>query len=87
MVIPLGNQRASLARAASIGTSCLAGWHPSLRWRVWVFSSDWCGTYGLLNIRIAHAGKTEPLGVIVSASEKGQLKLPGDAGMLSRVQE
>jgi hypothetical protein len=53
---------------------------------MWVFSSDACGTYGLSSIRIAHAGKTEPLGVIVLTSEKGQLKLPGDAGMLLRVQ-
>ncbi len=54
---------------------------------MWVFSSDACGTYGLSSIRIAHAGKTEPFGVIVLTSEKGQLKLPGDAGMLLRVQE
>jgi len=54
---------------------------------MWVFSSDACGTYGLSNIRIAHAGRTEPLGVIVLTSEKGQLKLPSDAGMLLRVQE
>jgi len=54
---------------------------------MWVFSSDACGAYGLSSIRIAHAGKTEPFGVIVLTSEKGQLKLPGDAGMLLRVQE
>jgi hypothetical protein len=54
---------------------------------MWVFSSDACGTYGLSNIRIAHAGRTEPVGVIVLTSEKGQLKLPSDAGMLLRVQE
>jgi hypothetical protein len=52
---------------------------------MWVFSSDACGTYGLSNIRVAHAGKTEPVGVIVLTSEKGQLKLPSDAGMLLRV--
>lgn len=54
---------------------------------MWVFSSDACGTYGLSTIRIAHAGRTEPVGVIVLTSEKGQLKLPSDAGMLLRVQE
>ena len=52
---------------------------------MWVFSSDSCRTYGLSNIRVAHAGKTEPVGVIVLTSEKGQLKLPSDAGMLLRV--
>ena len=53
---------------------------------MWVFSSDACGTYGLSQIRVAHAGKTQPVGVIVLVSEKGQLKLPRDAGMLLRVQ-
>ena len=53
---------------------------------MWVFSSDSCGTYGLSNIRVAHAGKTEPVGVIVLTSEKGQLKLPSDAGMLLHVE-
>jgi hypothetical protein len=54
---------------------------------MWVFSSDSCGTYGLSEIRIAHAGKTQPVGVVVFVSAKGQLKLPGGAGMLLRVQE
>jgi hypothetical protein len=49
---------------------------------MWFVSSDACGTYGLSNIRVAHAGKTEPVGVFVLASEKGQLKLPSEAGML-----
>jgi hypothetical protein len=53
---------------------------------MWVFSSDACGTYGLSQIRIAHVGRTEPVGVVVLVSEKGQLKLPSGAGMLLRVQ-
>jgi hypothetical protein len=56
---------------------------------MWVFSSDACGTYGtneLSQVRVAHAGRTQPVGVIVLVSEKGQLKLPRDAGMLLRVQ-
>jgi len=53
---------------------------------MWVFSSDSCGTYGLSQIRVAHVGRTEPVGVIVLVSEKGQLKLPAGAGMLLRVQ-
>src|SRR6266436_7782469 len=51
------------------------------RQAMWVFSADACGTYGLSEISIAHAGKTEPAGVIVLVSEKGQLKLPRGAGM------
>lgn len=54
---------------------------------MWVLSSDTCGTYGLSQIRVAHAGRSEPVGVIVLVSEKGQLKLPRGAGMLLRVQK
>jgi len=70
------------------GRDCLAaiGDNDS-RQAMWVFSADACGTYGLSEISIAHAGESEPGGVIVLASEKGQLKLPRGAGMLLRVQE
>ncbi len=54
---------------------------------MWVFSSDACGTYGLTSILVAHAGRTEPVGVIVLVSEKGRLKLPRGAGMLLRVDQ
>jgi hypothetical protein len=53
---------------------------------MWIFSSDACGAYGLSNVRIAHTGKTEPLGVIVLSSARGQLKLTSGAGMLLRVE-
>ena len=53
---------------------------------MWVFSSDACGTYGLSQIHVAHVGRTEPVGVIVLVSEKGQVKLPSGTGMLLRVE-
>jgi hypothetical protein len=52
---------------------------------LWVFSSDACGTYGLEYVRIAHAGRTEPIGVVVLTSEHGNLHIAGGAGALLRV--
>jgi hypothetical protein len=52
---------------------------------LWVFSGDACGTYGLSNVRISHAGRTNPIGVIVFDSESGNLKITNGAGMLLRV--
>ena len=52
---------------------------------MWLFSSDACGVYGFSNIRIQHAGRSDPRGSIVLSSTNGKLILGSGTGMLLRV--
>jgi hypothetical protein len=54
---------------------------------MWVFSSDACGTYDLPQIRVTQVGRTQPVGVIILISEKGQFNLPRGTGMLLRINQ
>jgi hypothetical protein len=54
---------------------------------LWVFSSDACGAYQLDDVKIEHAGRNEPMGVIELSSPHGNAKIPSGTGMLLRVIE
>jgi hypothetical protein len=49
---------------------------------LWVFSADACGTYGLPELTIVHAGRSNPVGQITLASERSNLEIRSGSGLL-----
>lgn len=52
---------------------------------LWVFSASSCGIYDLKGLSVVRMGRSDPLGEITLAKEKGELKIDNSTGMLLRV--
>jgi len=52
---------------------------------LWIFSPSACGVYGLNDLKIAHAGRTDPVGVIEFESPR-DVRIQGGSGWLLRVE-
>jgi len=52
---------------------------------LWLFSSDACGVYGYQDIRIEHAGRTDPMGTILFVGDNAKLNINSQSGLLLRV--
>jgi hypothetical protein len=51
----------------------------------WLFSASACGLYGYPDVRIVHAGRSEPAGIIALSAARGKLKIRAGSGILVRV--
>jgi len=93
---PVANSTGTVGRPVANGVLSTVSAQPGMSCRgevggnsalqaLWLFSSNACGVYGMKDLEIVHAGRTEPAGEVVLASRQPQLKLPSGTGILLRV--
>jgi hypothetical protein len=70
--------------AADRGSRCRGSVGVERPQAFWLFSASACGVYGYPDVWIAHAGKSDPVGVMVVASH-GRIKIAVGSGILLRV--
>jgi hypothetical protein len=79
----LGNGVLAVPEAASDST-CRADISSETPQAMWLFSASACGTYGYPDLSIAHAGRSEPIGIVVLAAPD-RVRITAGSGVLLRV--
>jgi hypothetical protein len=77
VLVYISNPPGSLCQGDSDGDNRLQA--------LWVFSASSCGIYDSKGLTVVSMGRTEPLGEITLAKDKGDLKIDNSTGMLLRV--
>lgn len=72
--------------AADRGSPCRGAIGTDAPQAFWLFSASACGLYGYPDVRIAHAGRSNPIGTITLVSEK-RIKIGAGSGILLRTAE
>jgi hypothetical protein len=69
-----------------VGTECRGAIGDNARPQaLWLFSVDACGAYGFDELKVLHAGRTEPVGQVTLTADEKTVKVGKHSGLLLRV--